>query len=92
LPDIKLGRHKIKLFKREDIVLHLFGEEIEELATRACDGTRGGFKWINERSGIIEKKFRPDSEEAFTDEEIRKIDNEVQKWNEREVPPSIQAK
>jgi hypothetical protein len=92
LLDIKLGRHKIKQFKREDVVLHLYGEEIEESATKACHGSRGGFKWINERSAIIENKFKPDTEDAFTEEEIRKIDNEVQQWNERELPPSIQAK
>jgi hypothetical protein len=92
LPDIKLGRHKIKQFKREDIVLHQYGKEIEELATEACSGIRGGFKWINERSAIIENRFKPDTEDAFTEEEIRKIDKEVQQWNERELPPSIQAK
>jgi type I restriction-modification system DNA methylase subunit len=89
---VKLGRHKIKQFKREDIVLHLYGEEIEESATLACDGIRGGFRWINARSAIIENKFKPNTEHAFTEEEIRKIDNEVQRWNERELPPSIQAK
>jgi hypothetical protein len=92
LPDVKLGRHKIKQFKREDVVLHLYGEEIEKSATRACNGSRGGFKWINERSAIIEKRFKPDTEDAFTEEEIRKIDSEVQRWNERELPASIQAK
>ena len=92
MPDIKLGRHKIKQFKREDVVLHLYGEEIEKSATRACHGSRGGFKWINERSAIIENRFKPDTEDAFTEEEIRKIDNEVQQWNERELPASIQAK
>ena len=92
MPDLKLGRHKIRQFKREDIVLHLYQEEIEELATRACNGNRGGFKWINERSAIIENKFKCGTQDAFTEEEIRKIDNKVQQWNERELPASIQAK
>jgi hypothetical protein len=92
MPDLKLGRHKIRQFKREDIVLHLYQKEIEELATKACNGNRGGFKWINERSAIIENKFKCSTEDGFTEDEIRKIDNEVQQWNERELPASIQAK
>jgi len=90
--DIKIGRHNIKQFKREDVVLHLYREEIEASATQACNGSRGGFKWINERSAIIENRFKPNTEDAFSDEEIRRIDNEVQRWNEKELPPSIQAK
>jgi hypothetical protein len=90
--EIKIGRHKIKQFKREDVVLYLYGEEIEACATKACHGSRGGFKWINERSAIIENRFKPNTEDAFSDEEIRRIDNEVQRWNEKELPPSIQAK
>lgn len=92
MPDLKLGRHKIRQFKREDIVLHLYQKEIEELATKACNRNRGGFKWINERSAIIENKFKCGTEDGFTEDEIRKIDNEVQQWNERELPASIQAK
>ena len=47
---------------------------------------------INECSAIIKNRFKPDTEDVFTEEEIRKIDNEVQQWDERELPASIQAK
>ncbi|KAF8662378.1 hypothetical protein AX14_007066 [Amanita brunnescens Koide BX004] len=84
---LKTNRITLKAFKREDIILGLHGDEIKTQATLKCNGNKGGFAWLNKCHELAKKKIF-----NMSAEELHKIDNEVQRWNDRELPPFEQAK
>lgn len=87
LPKLKSQRITLKTYKREDIVLSLHEDEIKSQATGECNGEKSGFTWVHKCSELTKKKIS-----KMSTEDLRKVDNEVQVWNDRQLPPSEQAK
>ena len=84
---LKTNHITLKTFKREDVILGLHGDEIKTQATLKCNGNKSGFAWLNKCHDLAKKKIS-----TMSAEELRKIDNQVQRWNDRELPPLEQAK
>ena len=76
----------LKTFKWEDVILGLHGDENKTQATLKCNGNKSRFAWLNKCHDLAKKIS------TMSAEELRKIDNEVQRWNDRELPPLEQAK
>ena len=86
-PPIKLQHLTIKSFERKDIVLHQYSNELDEAASKECGGQKGGFAWLNKHNALADKMIP-----QLSSKDLCKVDIEVQKWNERELPPSEQFK
>lgn len=63
-------------------------EEFNKGATQKCNGQSSGFRWVNARWELVGEKIK----NGMSAEELRELDNEVRKWNQRGLPAAEQRR
>ena len=65
----------------------LHAEEFNKAATQKCKDQSSGFAWVNTWKDLVVDKIKT----GMSTEELRELDNEVHKWNERGLPEAEQG-